>query len=214
LLVTNVADVASIALSDLTAATVSLGNPVVGARNEWYINPTLFHGKIRDLANASGGNTISHLGDALRPTLLGYPVNFVNTLPGASASAAGSLLAVFGDVSLACYFGERRGLNFRTLNELYANTDQVGIQCTQRVALKVHHWLIMKVRFKTARLGFEAGSVVEANSFDSGLLKTLFDFNVLEKVEEDGDKLDSNAGDEPVKPSSKPKRSKRSPKAK
>lgn len=134
---TNVASVSALALSDLTAATVSVGNPVVGARNEWYINPTLFHGKIRDLANASGGNTISHIGDALRPTLLGYPVNFVNTLPGASASGVGELVAVFGDLNLACYFGERRGLNFRTLNELYANTDQVGIQCTQRVALKV-----------------------------------------------------------------------------
>lgn len=72
----------------------------------------------------------------------------------------------------------------------------------------------MKVRFITARLGFEAGSVVEADSFDSGLLKTLFDFNAIEKVEEDGDKLDSDAGDKPVKPSSKPKRSKGSPKAK
>ena len=133
----GVTDIASLALSDLTALTVATGNPIVGARNEWWINPTMFHGPIRDLLLAAGGNTQSVIEGGQRPTLLGYPVNFVNVLPGASASAAGSPLAVFGDLSQGCYFGERRGLNFRVLNELYANTDQVGVQCTQRSALKV-----------------------------------------------------------------------------
>ena len=133
----TVANVGALALSDLTALTVATGNPIVGARNEWYINPTLFHGPIRDLLLAAGGNTQSVIEGGQRPTLLGYPVNFVNVLDGASASADDSLLAVFGDLSLGCYFGERRGLNFRVLNELYANTDQVGVQCTQRAALKV-----------------------------------------------------------------------------
>ena len=133
----TVTSVADIALGDLTALTVASGNPIVGARNEWWINPTLFHGPIRDLLLAAGGNTQSVIEGGQRPTLLGYPVNFVNVLPGASASTAEDLLCVFGDVSQGCYFGERRGLNFRVLNELYANTDQVGVQCTQRSALKV-----------------------------------------------------------------------------
>jgi HK97 family phage major capsid protein len=133
----DVVNVGALALSDLTSLTVATGNPIVGARNEWYINPTLFHGAIRDLLLAAGGNTQSVIEGGQRPTLLGYPVNFVNVLDGASASASGSVLAVFGDLSLGCYFGERRGLNFRVLNELYANTDQVGVQCTQRAALKV-----------------------------------------------------------------------------
>lgn len=133
----TVVNVGALALSDLTSLTVATGNPIVGARNEWYINPTLFHGAIRDLLLAAGGNTQSVIEGGQRPTLLGYPVNFVNVLDGASASASDSLLAVFGDLSLGCYFGERRGLNFRTLNELYANTDQVGIQCTQRAALAI-----------------------------------------------------------------------------
>jgi len=133
----TVANVGALSLSDLTSLTVATGNPIVGARNEWYINPTLFHGAIRDLLLAAGGNTQSVIEGGQRPTLLGYPVNFVNVLDGASATAPDSLLAVFGDLSLGCYFGERRGLNFRVLNELYANTDQVGVQCTQRAALKV-----------------------------------------------------------------------------
>ena len=69
----------------------------------------------------------------------------------------------------------------------------------------------MKVRFKVARLGFRAGTVIESSSLKSGLIKTLFDFNVLEEVKEDGDKLDVDAGNKPKQPSSKPKRSKKAP---
>jgi len=133
---TNVAGLGALALSDFTACASNLGTHVAGARNEWYINPVIFNGAVRDLVDAgAGGNTINHIGDALRPMLLGYPVNFVHTLP--SVTGNGNCVAVFGDVGLACYFGERRGTEFRTLNELYANTDQIGVQCTQRVALKV-----------------------------------------------------------------------------
>ena len=133
----SVTDVASLSLSDLISAQVALGNPVVGARNEWYINPTLFHGQVRELLNAAGGNTSAEFQGEIRPMLLGAPVNFVNVLPGNSASASGDLLAVYGDMSLGVYMGDRRALNFKTLNELYANTDQIGVQCTERVDIKV-----------------------------------------------------------------------------
>ena len=72
----------------------------------------------------------------------------------------------------------------------------------------------MKVRFKVARLGFEAGKVIDSDSLKSGLIKTLFDFNVLEEVKEDGNKLDSNKINKPSQSSSKPKRSKEAPKGK
>ena len=134
---TNVASVATMALTDLNAVTVSVGNPIIGARNEWYLNSTMYNGPIRDLLNAAPGNTASEYAAGSRPTLLGYPVNYVNVLPGANASGAGELLGVFGDLSLGCYFGDRRALNFKTLNELYAETDQVGVQCTERIDIKV-----------------------------------------------------------------------------
>jgi HK97 family phage major capsid protein len=47
------------------------------------------------------------------------------------------LLAVFGDLSLGCYFGDRRSVTFKMLNELYAENDQVGVQATERIALDV-----------------------------------------------------------------------------
>ena len=101
------------------------------------MNPTLFHGPIRDVLNAANGNNIADLEGGQSPRLLGYPVVFSNVLPGASASASGDLLAVFGDLSLGCYFGDRRSVSFKMLNELYAENDQVGVQVTERIALDV-----------------------------------------------------------------------------
>lgn len=134
---TNVASVAALALTDFSAAAVSVGNPIVGARNEWYMNSTLFHGPVRDLLDAAGGNTIREVEGAQRPTLHGYPVNFVNVLPGSAASTAGDLLAVFGDLSIGCYFGDRRQLGFKVLDQLYAENDQVGVIASQRIDIKV-----------------------------------------------------------------------------
>jgi|DEB0MinimDraft_4_1074332.scaffolds.fasta_scaffold11689_5 HK97 family phage major capsid protein len=133
----NVASVAALALSDFTDCVAGIGNPIVGARNEWYINASLFHGPVRELLNAAGGNTLADLEGGQSPRLLGYPVNFVSVLPGASATTAGDLLAVFGDLSLGCYFGDRRSPNFKVLNELFAVNDQVGVVATERIDIQV-----------------------------------------------------------------------------
>ena len=133
---TNVASVAALALTDLTACSVG-SDQVQGAQNEWYMNPTLFHGQVRDLLNAAGGNTLVNLENGQRPLLFGYPVNFVNAMPGNSASASGDLLVAFGDMSLAAYFGDRRSQNFQVLNELYAENDQVGVKMTERIAMTI-----------------------------------------------------------------------------
>jgi HK97 family phage major capsid protein len=133
---TAVASVAALALEDLTACTVASGNAIVGARPEWYMNPNLYHGQVRDLLNAAGGNDITHFEGGQKPTLLGYPVNFVNVLGGASASS-GDLVAVFGDLGLGCMFGDRRQVTFQVLDQLYAETDQIGVKATERVDIKV-----------------------------------------------------------------------------
>ena len=132
---TNVASVAALALTDITACATGIGNPVRGASNSFYVNPTVYHGQIRDLVNAAGGNTIADLEGGQRPLLMGYPVVLTNILPAAPAS--GELVAVFGDLRLGCYFGDRRSLTFKTLNELYAANDQIGIQATERIDIKV-----------------------------------------------------------------------------
>ncbi len=132
---TNVASVSALALTDLTACSSGIGNPIIGAVNEWYMSPVVFHGAVRDLLNAAGNNSMRELEEGQRPTLLGYPVNLVSCLP--SAPASGELVAVFGDLRLGAYFGDRRALNFKTLNELYAENDQIGVVATERIDIKV-----------------------------------------------------------------------------
>jgi len=127
----TVANVAALALTDLTAVVVGAGQER-GLNNKWYMSPTLWNGQVRDLLNAAGGNMDSNLASGVSPTLFGYPVELVNALPGAAAGT-GDLLAVFGDLSVSHYFGDRRALNFKVLDQLFAVNDQVGIICTQRI---------------------------------------------------------------------------------
>lgn len=132
---TNVASVAALALTDLTECSSGIGNPVVGAVNEWYMSPVVFHSQVRDLLNAAGGNAVADIENGQRPLLLGYPVNLVSCLPAAPAS--GELVAAFGDLRIGAYFGDRRALNFKTLNELYMENDQIGVVATERIDIQV-----------------------------------------------------------------------------
>lgn len=127
----NVASLAALTLEDLTATVVASGQER-GLSPQWYFNATVFNGVIRDLLNAAGGNNMGDIAGGAKPSLLGYPVNLVNAMPGAAA-VSGDVVAVFGDLSTSHYFGDRRSLSFNVLNELFAVTDQVGIICTQRV---------------------------------------------------------------------------------
>ncbi len=132
---TNVASAGALALTDLTACASGIGNPIIGAQNAWWMSPVIFNSVVRDLVNAAGGNTIADLEGGQRPLLLGYPVNFVSALP--SAPASGELVAVFGDLRLGAYFGDRRALNFKTLSELYMENDQLGVVATERIDIAV-----------------------------------------------------------------------------
>lgn len=130
----TVAGVSSIALTDLTALVALLPN-YAGIRREWCFNRSLFYGQIRDILNASPGNSIADIENGQRPSLFGFPVNLVEAMPGQSANTSGDLLATFGDIGTSHYFGDRRNLSFRILDQLYANTDQIGVQATQRIAI-------------------------------------------------------------------------------
>lgn len=70
-----------------------------------------------------------------------------------------------------------------------------------------------KIRFLKTRFGFEAGSVVDRNLLREGVVKTLFDFKVIEEVN-DGSILVDQENVEPEQPARKPRRSKKSSKAK
>jgi HK97 family phage major capsid protein len=99
------------------------------------MHPTLFHGQIRTLLLNANGAVPADFQNGLKPMLLGAPVNFVNVM--APADTSGQLLAAYGDMGLGAYFGDRRSVNYKILNELYAESDEVGVQVTERCAIEV-----------------------------------------------------------------------------
>lgn len=131
----TVVGVSNIALTDLTALVALLPN-FAGINREWTMNRSLFYGQVRDLINASGGTAMADIESGQRPSLFGFPVNLCEAVPGAASSTSGDLLITFGDIGTSHYFGDRRNLSFRILDQLYANTDQIGVQATQRIAIQ------------------------------------------------------------------------------
>lgn len=78
-------------------------------------------------------------------TLLGKPVYTSISVPGIEA---GSKTIAFGDLSYY-WIGDREGVSFRRLNELYAATGQVGFLATKRVDAK----LIVPEAVKVLQMG-------------------------------------------------------------
>ena len=66
-------------------------------------------------------------------TLLGRPVYTSTAIPGIGA---GQKVMAFGDLSYY-WIGDREGISFRRLNELYAQKGQVGFLATKRVDAKL-----------------------------------------------------------------------------
>lgn len=66
-------------------------------------------------------------------TLLGRPVYTSTAIPGIGA---GQKVMAFGDLSYY-WIGDREGISFRRLNELYATKGQVGFLATKRVDAKL-----------------------------------------------------------------------------
>ena len=65
----------------------------------------------------------------LPDTLLGRPVYSSNSIPGI---AAGKKVIAFGDLSYY-WIGDREGITFKRLNELYADKGQIGFLATKRL---------------------------------------------------------------------------------
>ncbi len=65
----------------------------------------------------------------LPDTLLGRPVYSSNSIPGI---AAGKKVIAFGDLSYY-WVGDREGITFKRLNELYADKGQIGFLATKRL---------------------------------------------------------------------------------
>jgi HK97 family phage major capsid protein len=108
-----------------------------GISPRWYISRYGYFNTILDLLNTAGGTDMRQIEEGGELMFLGYPVTFTQVLPGETIGLS-DLLAVLGDLDLGSYLGTRRQVSIRTLNELYAANDQIGVLGTLRSDIQIH----------------------------------------------------------------------------
>jgi HK97 family phage major capsid protein len=124
-------------LADFQGTIAKLPKYADTPRAKWYMHKSFYHAIPGALMAAAGGNNISDIqGGVRKPTFLGYPVEFVQVLP--TVWAVDTVFALFGDLSLAASFGDRRATTLFTDPYSLSANDQVQIRGTERFDINVH----------------------------------------------------------------------------
>ena len=117
------------------------------ARNRnarWYISPAGWGAAMLRLAmlpggaSGAGGNSSDNVAAGFGETFLGYPVTLVQPMQSALTGTTGTVAALFGDLSQAAIFGERRAISIKTASERYIEFDQTLTFATTRNAMVVN----------------------------------------------------------------------------
>jgi HK97 family phage major capsid protein len=106
---------------------------------KWYAHRYFYYTVMVKLALAAGGTSATEIiaGRGVREkTFLSYPVEFAQVMPRTEAND--QQCAIFGNLRLGAYMGDRRKLTIDRSSEAYFKTDQIGIRGTERVAPTVH----------------------------------------------------------------------------
>ena len=123
-----VANKAAISLADLNDM-VGRTPEYAGFMGKYYMNKAVYYDTVLPLLQAAGGTDMRQTEEGGYRSLNGYPVVFTQVLP---LDGAAAMPIIFGDLDLGCYIGTRRQVSIRTLSELYAANDQIGIIGTLR----------------------------------------------------------------------------------
>lgn len=111
----------------------------------WVCHRTFYASVMQKLETAGGGNTLMEIaaGDRRpRPMFLGYPVDFSQIFP--SATATTGVMAILGDLSLSSMFGDRQQTSIAfsehaTINgESVFERNQIAVRGTERFDISNH----------------------------------------------------------------------------
>lgn len=131
---------ASATIADFQGVIAKLPKYADTPRAKWYMHKTFFHSVPGALMTAQSGNRISDLQGGVGPgnmtTFLGYPVEFVQVMP--TVWVANQIFALFGDLSLAASFGDRRATTLFTDPYSLSTSAQIQIIGTERFDEIVH----------------------------------------------------------------------------
>jgi len=107
---------------------------------KFYMHKAMWHGAFEAALTSAGGTSAREIKDGYKgtPTLFGYPVEFTQVMR--SAVSADKIGAIFGDLSLAASFGDRRQTEVQ-ISDSALNAfeqDELAIRGTERFDINVH----------------------------------------------------------------------------
>lgn len=110
-----------------------------GGNARWYTSKQFWGSTMQRLATAAGGNQVADIVNGVRQlTFLGEPVTISQVFP--NVAAANQVVAIYGDLGMACSFGDRMSTAIAMTNtggNSFAN-DQTLIRGTERFDIVVH----------------------------------------------------------------------------
>jgi HK97 family phage major capsid protein len=121
-------------LNDFTACVARL--PLYARRGAaWYISPAGWGSSMLRLMTAAGGNGKGDIAGGFAESFLGYPVRLVHSLESRLTGTANGVACLFGDLSQAATYGERRAVTIKTDTSRFVEYDQTLTFATARVAI-------------------------------------------------------------------------------
>jgi HK97 family phage major capsid protein len=124
-------------LADFTNTVARL--PVYARRNaKWYISPAGYGSSMLRLMVAASGNNVADVAGGAGLQFLGFPVVLAQPLQSNLTGTASTVACMFGDLSQAATFGERRAISIKTSTERFIELDQTLTFATTRNAIVIN----------------------------------------------------------------------------
>lgn len=127
----------ALTLTDFTSLVAKA--PLFARRNaKFYISPAGYGSSMLRLMVANAGNNAADIAGGANLQFLGFPVVLCHPLQSALSGTTGTVACLFGDMSQAATFGERRGVTIKTDASRFIEFDQTLTFATARVAMVAH----------------------------------------------------------------------------
>ncbi len=141
-------DATDLTLAEVSAFMALLPQFADTPNAKLYMHKGTWHSGFERLQAAAGGTAGRDLGTGFgEPSFLGYPVVFSQVMPNMATSAglsADGVVAVFGDLSLAASFGDRRQTTLQISEHATVGggsvfeQDELAVRGTERFDINVH----------------------------------------------------------------------------
>lgn len=125
-----------ITLANMEAVAGALPEYAETPNTAWYCSKAFWTNVLVRLALASGGTTAAEVVAGVQRRFMGRPVIVSQIMPAATANSQVS--CVYGDLSLAADFGDRRMTQIAVSEHLHFDTDELSIRGTERFDINVH----------------------------------------------------------------------------